>query len=81
MKAINARGFRFIEVLSPCTSRVSSRMGWTAAEHIKLLMKNTIPIDKINKYPPEEIRKKYVIGVFKDEDEPGYLDRFRRWGK
>lgn len=75
--SINKRGFRFIEILSPCTSRVSYRMGWSAAEHIKILMKNSVPIEKIDKYPPEKLKGKYIVGVFKDEDNPGYLDRIR----
>jgi len=77
VKAIDKGGFRFVEVLSPCTSRVSNRMGWTAAEHIKLLMKNTIPIEKLDRYTLEEVRGKYIIGVFKDVDNPGYIDRIK----
>jgi len=75
--AIRRKGFRFIEVLSPCTSRVSYRIGLTPAEHIKKLIKNSININKARKIGIENIKGKYIIGVFKDVDNPGYIDMIK----
>jgi len=81
IEAIPKNGFRFIEVLTPCTSRVSSRIGLSPAQHIKQLIKDSILIDKTEGIKLEEIGKKYVIGVFKNVDNPGYIEMLRRLGR
>ena len=74
-KALTREGFRFVEAVSQCTSRVSSRMNMSAAEHIKYYMKNSVDIRKADKLSYEKRLKKILVGEYVDRNQPGYLNR------
>ncbi len=76
-KALNKKGFRFIEVISQCTSRVSSRLNMSPAQHIKYFLKNSIHMSKASELSCEERLTKFIIGEYIDRDLPSYLDRIR----
>jgi 2-oxoglutarate ferredoxin oxidoreductase subunit beta len=74
-EAITIDGFRFIEVIAQCTARVSSRQGLTAGEHIKQILKRSIPLEKVDDTLTALFRGKIVVGKYADRRNPGYLDR------
>ena len=74
-EAMNKKGFRFIEVVSQCTARVSTREGLSAAEHMKLFLKNSVPINRISDPNLASLEGKLVVGKYIDRDLPGYIDR------
>lgn len=76
-KALFKKGFRFVEAVSQCTSRVSYREGLSAADHIKLYMKNSISIKKAVKLSYEEKIKKIIVGEYADRELPSYLEKLR----
>ena len=77
-KALNKEGFRFIEAVSQCTSRVSYREGMSAADHIKYYMKNSVNIKKAQSLSYEEKIKKIIVGEYADREFPGYLARVKK---
>ena len=70
------RGFRFLEVVAPCTTYVSRRLGLSPGEALKNLMRRSVSLETAKKLEPEELKGKVVVGVFKAEDKPGYLDLY-----
>ncbi len=75
--ALDKKGFRFIEAVSPCPSRVSRRIGMSPADHIKYYMKNSLNIKKVGEVSYEERLKKIIVGEYANRDQPGYLDKLR----
>jgi len=68
------RGFRFIEVVAPCMTYVSRRLGKTPVDTIKDLLRESIMINKFN------VKKdKITVGIFKLEDKPGYIELYREY--
>jgi len=70
------RGFRFIEVIAPCTTYVSRRLGKTPADTIKDLLRESVMVNKA-----KSMKDKVIIGVFKFEDKPGYIELYRDYIK
>jgi 2-oxoglutarate ferredoxin oxidoreductase subunit beta len=75
-KALSKNGFRFIEVITQCTSRVSSRIGLTGAGHIKEYLKRSVNIEKLENESNIDVDK-IIVGEFVDRDLPSYLDSLR----
>lgn len=76
-KGLEMDGFRYIEAVAPCTARVSMRYGYSAAQHIKLLVRNSIHIEKaIDRL--EGVGDKIIIGEYIVRDKPGYIEKMRR---
>ncbi len=71
------RGFRFIEVYAPCVTYVVRREGKTPGEKLKELMRRCIPIEKYRMLSDDEKNNYVPVGVFKREDKPGYIERYR----
>lgn len=68
VKALQKRGFRFIEVVSQCTSRVTYKLGISAGQYIKDLLKKSVKIDKIKNPLEETYNGKIVVGVYVDKE-------------
>ncbi|HDI02012.1 MAG TPA: 2-oxoacid:ferredoxin oxidoreductase subunit beta [Ignisphaera sp.] len=75
------RGFRFVEVYAPCITYVVRYEGKTAGQKLKELMKICTPIKTFEKLPPEEKINRIVVGVFKREDKPGYVELYNEYVK
>ena len=76
-KALEKQGFRFVEAVSQCPSRVSSRIGLSPADHIKYYLKNSVNIEKAEKISHEERMRVIIVGEYADRDKPGYLEKLR----
>ncbi|WFO75444.1 2-oxoacid:ferredoxin oxidoreductase subunit beta [Desulfurococcaceae archaeon MEX13E-LK6-19] len=71
------RGFRFIEVYTPCITYIVRREGKTPGEKLKELMRKCIPIEKYNMLSDDEKRNYVPVGIFKREDKPGYIEQYK----
>ena len=62
-KALQMKGFRFIEVVSQCPTAFGRRAGFkNAGEMVKWFKENAIPTEQTEKMSEEEIAAKIVIG-------------------
>lgn len=68
-KAIGKRGFRFIEVVSPCTSHVVRKLKLPVSVYIRRLRENSVLVSA------KEKEGKIVIGEYVDKDEKGFIER------
>jgi len=71
-KALKKKGFRFIEVVAQCTSRVTNRMKILPSEYMKSILKKSIPINKVNSVG--EGSDKIIVGEYMDLNKKGYLE-------
>ncbi len=62
-------GFAFVEVLSPCTTQFEKRNYKSEDPQIlfDLFETNSIKVQDKNKYSKEELKDKFVLGVFNDQ--------------
>jgi len=72
-----SRGFRFIEVWAPCITYIVRYEGLSPGRKLKELRSLCIPISKYEGLPKEEKVKYVPVGVFKEEDKPGFVDLYR----
>ena len=75
------RGFRFIEVVAPCVTYVARRLGKSAGNIIKELLKLGIKIKDLNDLDKYSREGKIGIGILKAEDKPGYVELYREYVK
>ncbi len=73
------RGFRFIEVYAPCITYVVRREGKSAGEKLMELRRKCIPYKKYMELQEDERRDYIPVGVYRCEDKPGYIDRYREY--
>jgi len=78
IRALDKRGFRFIEVISQCTARVCSRLGISAAEYIRMLMRKSVSIKRVKDPYNEIVKGNIVVGIYADRDNPSYIERMRK---
>ncbi len=71
------RGFRFIEVYAPCITYVVRRENKSPGEKLRELMKICIPYTRYKSLKPSKRRNLIPVGIFKAEDKPGFIDRYR----
>ncbi|MCD6363697.1 MAG: 2-oxoacid:ferredoxin oxidoreductase subunit beta [Synergistetes bacterium] len=76
-KAIQKKGFAFVEVVSPCPTQFGRRnkIG-DAVKMMQWLKENSIPLSKAKRMSPEELENKIVIGEFADRDAPEYTELY-----
>ncbi len=81
-KAIQKKGFTFVEVISPCPTQFGRRnkIG-DAVKMMQWLKENSIPLSKAEKMTPEELEGKIVIGEFVDRDAPEYTELYEELRK
>jgi len=75
------RGFRFVEVVAPCTTYVARRLGKRAGEVIKELLKLGVRIKDLNDLDKYSREGKIGFGILKAEDKPGYVELYREYVK
>lgn len=64
-KALEHKGFSFIDVISPCPTQYGRRNEFpTAAAQLQNLKTRCIPIEKAKKLPQEALEGKIIIGEF-----------------
>lgn len=70
------RGFRYIEVVAPCTTYVARRLGLKPSSILRDLLKNSKRVEEIRR--GDTIGEdSIVVGIFKSEDKPGYIELYQ----
>jgi len=70
-KAIDLKGFRFIEAVSQCPTAFGRRVGFKdAGEMIKWFRKNTISVKQAESLSEEKLTEKIIIGEFAEKQRP-----------
>lgn len=78
-KAINNRGFSFVDVISGCPTYYGRRNDMrTPKAMLEWQRDNAIPISKAKDMSPDELEDKYVIGEFVERTRPEYCEEHRR---
>lgn len=76
-QGIANKGFSLIEVLNPCPTGYGARNGFkTVADMYDALRDMSVPLGKAVKMSKEELKGKIVIGIFKNEPEEEYVERY-----
>jgi 2-oxoglutarate ferredoxin oxidoreductase subunit beta len=77
-KGIQNKGFSFIEVLAQCPTQYGRRnkLG-DAVQMMEWLKANSIPKEKAEKMPPEELKGKFIIGELFADTRPEFSDYMR----
>ncbi len=73
-KALRKRGFRYIEVISQCTSRMTNRMNISPGEYMKQILKKSINIKKLALETYDEYLNNIIVGEYTDRDRESYLE-------
>ena len=74
-KALNMKGFRFIEVISQCPTAFGRRAGFKdAGEMLKWFKQNSIPTDQAEKLGEDELASKIVVGEFAQKHRPTLVE-------
>lgn len=64
-KAINLKGFRFIEVITQCPTAFGRRVGFkNVGEMLKWFKENAVPVQQAEKMSQEELEGKIIVGEF-----------------
>jgi len=70
-KAIQKKGFSFIEIVSQCPVQFGRRTGaGNAVTMMQGYKKNSVNIKKVDKLKEDELKGKIVVGEFVDREEP-----------
>ncbi|WP_048151875.1 2-oxoacid:ferredoxin oxidoreductase subunit beta [Palaeococcus ferrophilus] len=78
-KALNTKGFSLVEVISQCPVQFGRRNRMKApAEMLRWFQKNSVPISKAKKLPPEELEGKFIIGEFVERERPELTEELNR---
>ncbi len=78
-KALQKRGFSFVEVMSPCPTAYGRRNKLKGAVTMMHDLKDrAVPVAKAKKMTPEELEGKIVTGVLLDRDKEEYIDIYRQ---
>jgi len=74
-KAITAKGFAFIEAVSPCPTAFGRRAGFKdVAEMLHWFRDNSMPLEQASKMPEKELVGKIVIGEYVHCEKPTLTD-------
>ncbi|RLG77227.1 MAG: 2-oxoacid:ferredoxin oxidoreductase subunit beta [Thermoprotei archaeon] len=73
------KGLRFIEIVAPCVTYVVRYEGKTPGEKIKELARTCVDKDTYASLSPKERRDLIPVGVFRRENKPGFIDRYREY--
>lgn len=77
--AIEKKGFAVVEVVSNCPT-LYGRLNQMPSpiEMIEFLKKQSVPKEKAEKLPPEELKDKIVTGIFHDVDKEEFIEKYRK---
>jgi len=74
-KALQAKGFRFIEAVSQCPTAYGRKAGFKhVGEMIEWLKENSVPIKQIQELSETELQKKIIIGEFTQRRRPTMIE-------
>ncbi len=74
-KAIQKKGFAFVEVLSQCPVEFGRKTGMgTAVQMLEWYKKNSIPLARARGMSPEDLHDKIVVGEFVDVEKPELME-------
>jgi 2-oxoglutarate ferredoxin oxidoreductase subunit beta len=74
-KAIEMKGFRFIEAVSQCPTAFGRRVGFKdAAEMIKWFKENAVPLEQAEKMSEDELANRIVVGEFVQKRRPTLVE-------
>lgn len=74
-KAIQIRGFRFIEVVTQCPTAYGRRAGFkNIGEMLKHFKENTVLVQQAEEMSPEELETKIVVGEYVSRRRPTLVD-------
>lgn len=74
-KALQLRGFRFIEVVSQCPTAYGRRAGFkNVGEMLRWFKENTIPVRQAEKMSEKELEGRIVIGEFVERRRPTVVE-------
>lgn len=78
-KAINKKGFSFIEVITQCPVQYGRKTGsGSAVQMLKEYKEKSMPAKEAAKLSPEERRQRIVVGELVDRDLPEMLDQINK---
>jgi 2-oxoglutarate ferredoxin oxidoreductase subunit beta len=76
-KAMQMKGFRFIEVVSQCPTIYGRRAGFkNVGEMLKWFKENATPIQQAEKMSEKELERRIVIGEFVQKRRPTIVENF-----
>jgi len=74
-KALNMKGFKFIEVISQCPTAFGRRVGFKdAGKMLKWFKQNSITIKKAKKMKEKSLTNKIVVGEFITRKRPTFIE-------
>lgn len=81
-KAINKKGFSFVEIISQCPVSYGKMVGMgTASDFLKLYKGSSIYIQKAASMSEEELKDKIVVGEFVDFEKEELTEELRKLNK
>ncbi|HWQ61976.1 MAG TPA: 2-oxoacid:acceptor oxidoreductase family protein [Negativicutes bacterium] len=76
-QGIANKGFSLIEVIDPCPTGFGARNDFKAPTDMYDMLRDiSVPVEKAKTVSKEELKGKIVIGVFKNEPEEEYIDKY-----
>ena len=73
------KGFSVIEVIASCPISYGRRNGMPEpADMMQYIKTHCISQAQADKLPPEELEDKHIIGIFREEQKPEYVEEYTR---
>jgi 2-oxoglutarate ferredoxin oxidoreductase subunit beta len=80
-KAVENRGFSFVEVISQCPTQWGRRQNMPEpTEMIDHYRKNSVRVDRAAELSPEELEDKFIVGDLVVSDKPEFVETVRGLG-
>lgn len=77
--AIKKNGFSFIEVVSQCPTIYGRRAGFKSSyDMLKYFKEHSVPIEKAKNMSDEELKDKFVVGIFVDREKLGFTSLYKQ---
>lgn len=78
-RAIEKKGFAFIEVISQCPVQFGSKTGaGSAVEMLKMFKEQSVSIDQAGELKSQDLQKRIVVGEFVDIEKPELCEEVER---
>jgi len=78
-KAMQMKGFRFVEAVSQCPTAFGRRVGYKdAGEILKWFKENAVPIQTAQKMSEQELANKIVVGEFIERPRPTLVENIHK---
>ncbi|MGQ9623796.1 MAG: thiamine pyrophosphate-dependent enzyme [Candidatus Bathycorpusculaceae bacterium] len=74
-KALETRGFSFIEVISQCPTAFGRRAGFKdVGEMLKWFKESAVPVEQAEKMGEEELERRIIVGEFVERKRPALVE-------